>query len=131
MPKKKGSAKGKKGSAKVKKGSAKEKKDPVEQGPPSLPELAWPWTQAALGWMGRSPGKKEKLRVHFRDHYVNSEAIVWSQAEWVRSLSAYAHPYDEAPDVEAMVQMLVTLLANEGTRKESPDNYRLFAAALR
>lgn len=134
MPKKKGSAKGKKGgkkgSAKGKKGSAKGKKAAAEDAPPPEPELVWPWVKAAEAWMSRAPSKREKLRRHFRDHYIYSEAIICTQQEWVRSLSAYQHPYADA-DVEAMVQILVTLLCNEGTRKEAPDNYRLFAAALR
>lgn len=115
----KGSAKGKRGG-----GSAKPAEPEVPEGPVFL------WTKEAEAWMSKARIRRDRLRKHFRHHYLFSEAIVWSQEEWCRNLLPYAHEFEDE-HTEAMVQLLVTLLAREGDGRRPADDYYMFAAALR
>eukprot|EP00051_Salpingoeca_urceolata_P011931 m.148348 g.148348 ORF g.148348 m.148348 type:complete len:269 (+) comp17310_c0_seq8:246-1052(+) len=126
MAKKKSGKKGKKGKKSGKKKSAKAKEPEVTLPPP----LEWPWQTAVLGWMGRDPRRKQELKARFRRHYIEGEGIVCSAEEWKTQTALFVQPY-ENPEVEAMVRMIATCIAQEGTRKQCADNFHMLAAGLR
>lgn len=66
----------------------------------------------------------------FRLHYVKGEGVLFSQEEWLASISSYRAKYADK-ELETMVQLLVAILVHPEKRGHIPDDRVLFAAALR
>jgi hypothetical protein len=56
--------------------------------------------------------------------------FICSDREWRTVLRQHQQPFPDA-ECEALVQMLVTVLGNDATRKTQADDFKMFGAALR
>lgn len=93
--------------------------------------LDWPWGAAASAWMG-PPGRdaRERIKTTYRDHYMQPDLVLYDAREWRSLMMNYTSALG-ATNSEAMVQMLVTVLSRDATRKDPADDRTILAASLR
>eukprot|EP00039_Didymoeca_costata_P008664 m.114737 g.114737 ORF g.114737 m.114737 type:complete len:557 (-) comp14177_c1_seq5:6224-7894(-) len=104
--------------------------DPTEEDvgdPPKPIEKVWPWQADLNKWMNKN--NRANFKNVTRKQYIPGPHVLFDEVSWKSTVMKYRAPY--RPRAEMMVQMLVTVLAQERTRHITGDDPDLFAAALR